>query len=137
MFLFVLFVGGGRTTDRLTRLANFGRMTNQRFFGAFEQVFGEVLCTFAHFAAFLLGLIQDLVGFLLCLFHDLRFHYQRAGALFGGSAWVATAAYFSGIAAVIVWSFYRLTSADAALMAKYNNGEITKEECDRALSHKY
>ena len=42
-----------------------------------------------------------------------------------------------GIAAVIVWSFYRLTSADAALMAKYNNGEITREECDRALSHKY
>ena len=42
-----------------------------------------------------------------------------------------------GVASVIVWSFYRLTSADAALMAKYNNGEITKEECDRALSHKY
>jgi Na+/melibiose symporter-like transporter len=42
-----------------------------------------------------------------------------------------------GIAAVIVWSFYRLTSKDAALMAKYNNGEITREECDRALSHKY
>ena len=42
-----------------------------------------------------------------------------------------------GIAAVIVWSFYRLTSADAAVMAKYNNGEITREECDKALSHKY
>ena len=42
-----------------------------------------------------------------------------------------------GIAAVIVWSFYRLTSADAALMAKYNNGESTKEECDQSLSHKY
>ena len=42
-----------------------------------------------------------------------------------------------GIAAVIVWSFYRLSSADAALMAKFNNGEITKEECDLALSRKY
>ena len=42
-----------------------------------------------------------------------------------------------GIAAVIVWSFYRLRSSDAALMAKYNNGEITREECDQALSRKY
>ncbi len=42
-----------------------------------------------------------------------------------------------GIAAVIVWSCYRLRSSDAALMARYNNGEITKEECDQALSHKY
>ena len=42
-----------------------------------------------------------------------------------------------GIAAAVVWSFYRLTSADAALMAKYNSGEITKEECDQALSRKY
>ncbi len=40
----------------LTRLMNFRRMVNERFFGAFEQVFGEVLCAFAHFAAFLLGL---------------------------------------------------------------------------------
>ena len=50
-----------------------------------------------------------------------------------GGAWWATV---HGVA-VIVWSFYRLSSADAALMAKYNNGEITKEECDQALSHKY
>ncbi|MBE7017576.1 MAG: hypothetical protein E7420_05405 [Ruminococcaceae bacterium] len=42
-----------------------------------------------------------------------------------------------GIAAVVVWSFYRLKSEDVALMAKYNNGEITREECDRALSCKY
>ena len=42
-----------------------------------------------------------------------------------------------GIAAVVVWSFYRLKSGDVALMAKYNNGEITKEECDSALSCKY
>ena len=42
-----------------------------------------------------------------------------------------------GIASVVVWSFYRLRSSDAALMAKYNNGEITKEECDQALSRKY
>ena len=42
-----------------------------------------------------------------------------------------------GVASVIVWSFYRLSSSDAALMAKYNNGEITKEECDQALSRKY
>ncbi len=42
-----------------------------------------------------------------------------------------------GIAAVVVWSFYRLKSGDVALMAKYNNGEITKEECDSALSRKY
>ena len=27
--------------------------------------------------------------------------------------------------------------ADVAMMAKYNNGEITKEECDQNLSHKY
>jgi len=42
-----------------------------------------------------------------------------------------------GIAAVIVWSCYRLKSSDAALMARYNNGEITREECDKALSRKY
>lgn len=42
-----------------------------------------------------------------------------------------------GIAAAVVWGCYKLTSADAALMAKYNNGEITREECDKALSRKY
>lgn len=42
-----------------------------------------------------------------------------------------------GILAVVVWFCYKLTSADAALMARYNNGEITKEECDKALSRKY
>jgi len=42
-----------------------------------------------------------------------------------------------GILAVVVWFCYKLTSADAALMARYNNGEITKEECDKGLSRKY
>ena len=34
-------------------------------------------------------------------------------------------------------ALWEKTGADAALIAKYNNGEITKEKCDRALSHKY
>jgi len=45
---------------------------------------------------------------------------------------------YSGLnTAVVVWSLYRLPDADVALMAKYNNGEITKEKCDQNLSHKY
>ena len=59
---------------------------------------------------------------------------QALGALWAVFALIPA---IGGIAAVIVWSFYRLPSKDVALMAKYNNGEITKEECDRALSHKY
>ena len=44
---------------------------------------------------------------------------------------------YSGLNTAVVWSLYRLPDADVALMAKYNNGEITKEKCDQNLSHKY
>ena len=33
--------------------------------------------------------------------------------------------------------FYKLRSKDVAIMAKYNAGEITREECDSQLSRKY
>lgn len=41
------------------------------------------------------------------------------------------------MAAMIVWSQYKLETKDVELMAKYNNGEITREECDTQLSRKY
>ena len=39
--------------------------------------------------------------------------------------------------AVIVMIFYRLNDSDVQLMAKCNAGEITREECEAQLSHKY
>ncbi len=41
------------------------------------------------------------------------------------------------IAIVLLLCFYKLRSKDAAIMAKYNAGEITREECDAQLSRKY
>ncbi len=37
----------------------------------------------------------------------------------------------------LLLKFYKLKSKDAAVMAKYNAGEITREECDAQLSRKY
>ena len=33
--------------------------------------------------------------------------------------------------------FYNLNDRDVEIMIKYNNGEITREECDSQLSKKY
>jgi hypothetical protein len=33
--------------------------------------------------------------------------------------------------------FYKLRSKDAAIMAKYNAGELTREEADAMMSRKY
>jgi len=45
------------------------------------------------------------------------------------------------IGCTISWTlllcFYKLRSKDVALMARYNAGEITREECDAQLSRKY
>ncbi len=41
------------------------------------------------------------------------------------------------IAAVLLYAFYNLKDADAALMAKCNAGTITREECEAQLSRKY
>lgn len=41
------------------------------------------------------------------------------------------------IAAVLLYAFYNLKDADAALMAKCNAGTISREECEAQLSRKY
>ncbi len=41
------------------------------------------------------------------------------------------------IAAALLYAFYNLKDADAALMAKCNAGVITREECETQLSRKY
>ena len=43
----------------------------------------------------------------------------------------------SAVAYILLLCFYKLRSKDVALMAKYNAGEITREECDAQLSRKY
>ena len=43
----------------------------------------------------------------------------------------------SGISYALLLFFYKLRSKDVAIMAKYNAGEITREECDAQLSRKY
>ncbi|MCL2339857.1 MAG: MFS transporter [Actinomycetia bacterium] len=42
-----------------------------------------------------------------------------------------------GALAVVFWLLYRLKAADVELMARCNNGEISREECAAALSRKY
>ena len=39
--------------------------------------------------------------------------------------------------AVFLWTRYQLRPQDVQLMARYNKGEITREECDAGLSRKY
>jgi len=39
--------------------------------------------------------------------------------------------------ALLVWSRYKLKTGDVELMARYNNGEISRGECDAALSRRY
>jgi len=41
------------------------------------------------------------------------------------------------VLAILFWSRYRLNSGDVELMARYNNGEITREQCDAGLSQAY
>ncbi len=41
------------------------------------------------------------------------------------------------VLAVLTWRRYDLKTSDVELMAKYNNGEIDRENCDAALSHPY
>jgi Na+/melibiose symporter-like transporter len=42
-----------------------------------------------------------------------------------------------GALALLLWMKYSLKPADVELMARCNNGEITREECDANLSAKY
>ena len=42
-----------------------------------------------------------------------------------------------GISAILLYAFYNLKDADAALMAKCNAGTISREECEARLSRKY
>ena len=42
-----------------------------------------------------------------------------------------------GISAILLFAFYNLKDADAALMAKCNAGFITRAECESRLSRKY
>jgi Na+/melibiose symporter-like transporter len=41
------------------------------------------------------------------------------------------------VAALLLWTRYKLDTGDVELMAKYNNGEITREECDAGLTRQY
>ena len=41
------------------------------------------------------------------------------------------------IALVILLLFYKLRSSEVQVMAKYNNGEISKEEAEAVLAEKY
>jgi Na+/melibiose symporter-like transporter len=41
------------------------------------------------------------------------------------------------ILALVLLYFYKLREKDVQVMAKYNNGEITKEEADDLLAEKY
>ena len=43
----------------------------------------------------------------------------------------------SCLSIVLLLFFYKLKSKDVAIMARYNAGEITREECDSMLSRKY
>ncbi len=44
---------------------------------------------------------------------------------------------FDVVVVFLLLKFYKLKSKDAAIMAKYNVGEISREECDAQLSRKY
>jgi Na+/melibiose symporter-like transporter len=41
------------------------------------------------------------------------------------------------ILALVVWSRYKLKTQDVEFMAKCNNGQISRDECDANLSHTY
>ena len=43
----------------------------------------------------------------------------------------------AGTSIILLLCFYKLRTKDVAIMAKYNAGEITREECDAQLSRKY
>ena len=43
----------------------------------------------------------------------------------------------AGASIILLLCFYKLRTKDVAVMARYNAGEITREECDAQLSRKY
>ncbi len=62
---------------------------------------------------------------------------QSASALNG--LWFVTTLLptIGSLLAVAVWTMYKLNDKDAAIMARCNNGEITREEAEQLLSRKY
>lgn len=62
---------------------------------------------------------------------------QTSAALSALWATYALLPAIGGILAVLVWTRYKLKSRDVELMAKYNLGEITREDCEAGLSRKY
>lgn len=62
---------------------------------------------------------------------------QSESAIHG--LWAITAGYplIGTVLAYICYLFYNLTDKDAAIMAKCNTGEITREEAEKLLSKKY
>lgn len=62
---------------------------------------------------------------------------QPEGALDQIWAIGAIPLFFTAITVVLLLRFYKLRSRDAAVMARYNAGEITREECDAQLSRVY
>ncbi len=62
---------------------------------------------------------------------------QSAAALQGLWAVYALIPAIGSIAAILLWTRYKLRTADVEWMAKYNCGEITRAECDAKLSRTY
>jgi Na+/melibiose symporter-like transporter len=90
------------------------------------------------FAMFILGL-GGWVTVTATDFADLAAQEitQPAGALTALWMTISLIPALGGLACAIIMMFYRLRDQDAALMAKCNSGEITREECEAALSRQY
>jgi len=95
--------------------------------GAFSTALGTFLLSLTSFVLVEADSIADLAN-----------HVQTQQAV--TEMWLVTqlpALFSCAVAYVLLLCFYKLRSKDVALMAKYNAGEITREECDAQLSRKY
>jgi Na+/melibiose symporter-like transporter len=90
------------------------------------------------FAMFILGM-GGWVAVTATDFADLAAQgvTQPAGALTALWMTMSLIPALGGLACAFIMAFYRLRDQDAALMAKCNSGEITREQCEAALSRKY
>ena len=95
--------------------------------GAFSTALGTWLLSLTSFVLYEAESIADLVG-----------KTQTPRAMTEMILVTSLPGMFASIVSItLLLFFYKLRSKDVAIMAKYNAGEITREECDSQLSRKY
>lgn len=91
----------------------------------FVKLAGALSAAVSTFALTIIGFVEGEGAIQSIGFSDKLWNYSCLGGIIGTTV------------ILLVLRFYKLNDHDVQLMAKYNIGEITREEADKAMHHKY